>query len=128
MNGTNPTLACVEIDQASIKVAEEMDSSRRRGLFALAGVLVGGLAVLVQKTPAHASHECLGQPHCCSLATCTWCRYAVSRDRYNCSEWPGYKRLTWSCKESGRLAWCGECAKGPTCDDGGFKCSIWFWN
>jgi hypothetical protein len=128
MTDTDTTLACVEVDQASMNVAAAMDPSRRRGLFAAAGALVGGLAVLVQKTPAQASHECLGQPHCCSLAKCNWCNYAVSRDRFNCSEWPGYKRLTWSCSENGRLAWCGECAIGPTCHNGGFKCSIWFWN
>ena len=125
---TDTTLSCVNVDEASLKTAERMDPGRRRGLFAIAGALIGGLAVVIQKSPAAAGHECLGQPHCCGLATCTWCQYAVSRDRFNCSEHSGYKRLTWSCSESGRLAWCGECAKGPTCWDGGFKCSIWFWN
>lgn len=122
------TLGCLEVDEERASVAQDMDPSRRKGLFAIAGAVVGGLALLLDKTPARASHECLGQPHCCSLATCTWCRYAVSKDRFNCTEWSGYKRTTWSCNENGRLAWCGECAKGPTCWDGGFKCSIWFWN
>jgi len=124
----NTTLMCVDVDQASLRTAEEMDSSRRRSLFAIAGALVGGLAVLVQKAPAQAYHGCLGQPHCCALASCRWCNYPVSRDRFNCAEWPGYRRLTWSCNQDGRLVWCGECAAGPTCHDGPFPCSIWFWN
>jgi len=123
----NAKLDCLEVDEAGIAVADKLDPSRRRGLFAIAGAVVGGLALRLDKTPARAT-GCLGEPDCCDLATCKWCNYAVSRDRFNCSEWPGYKRTTWSCRQGTRLAWCGECAKGPTCDDGGWKCSIWFWN
>lgn len=125
---TDTTLTCLDVDQASVQAAEEMDPTRRRGLFAVAGAVVAGLTVLVQNTPARAVPGCLGEPACCGLATCLWCNYAVSRNRFNCSEHPGFNRTTWSCSQDGRLAWCGECAAGSTCRQGPFACSIWFWN
>lgn len=119
---------CGNIDETVEELARELDPSRRRGLLAFASSLVAGLAVLLEGTPASAYHECLGQPHCCDLATCRWCRYPVSRDRFNCSEWPGSYRAVWSCRENGRLAWCGECAGSRNCFQYPWKCSIWYWN
>jgi hypothetical protein len=123
------TLECA--DYGTAELAARINPMQRRGLLAAAGAIVGGLTVLLGRAPAEASHECLGQPHCCSLATCTWCRYSVSRDRFNCSEFTKtvHYRRVWSCSQSGRLVWCGECTTNKaSCWNGSFGCSIWYYN
>lgn len=99
---------------------------RRRALQALlagATAIVGGLATAIEPAAA----DCLGSP-CCALATCQWCSYSVSRDRYNCSA-EGGNRTLWSCTDgTGRLVWCGECSAGGDCYTGPWYCSTWFYN
>lgn len=90
--------------------------------------VIAGLATMLSRSQqAAASHECLGQPHCCTLATCTWCNYQVNPDRFTCPS--GYNRFTWSCMEGSQLAWCGECTTSTEdCFHGDIICSAWFWN
>lgn len=90
-------------------------------------VIAGLSTLLMQSSQASATHGCLSQPDCCSLATCIWCPYTVSPDRFYCNTGTRY---TWSCVDAGtgQLAWCGECAGGADCWSGPFSCSAWFWN
>jgi hypothetical protein len=90
--------------------------------------VIAGLAVLMRSQQAKAT-GCLGEPDCCTLATCTLCSYNVSHDRFDCVAEGGY-RTTWTCIEAGtgRTVWCGECAGDPTnCRVGPFTCSTWFY-
>lgn len=111
-------------DDIAVRLAESKFGRRRalQALLAGATAIVGGLATAIEPAAA----DCLGSP-CCQLATCTWCSYSVSRDRYNCVA-EGGNRTLWSCTSGGRLVWCGECSAGSTCYIGPWYCSTWFYN
>ncbi|MGW5679454.1 hypothetical protein ACWEV4_30985 [Streptomyces sp. NPDC003860] len=103
---------------------EELSSQptrRRRVLRTSSTAFVAGLATLFLGGKAVA--DCQNSP-CCALAKCNMCSYAVNKDRYTCPS--GYNRRTWSCVKGSSRFYCGECAKGATCYDGPFACSIWF--
>ena len=122
---TTASLECVTPSETGVDFEENGGGKGRRfAVLASASAFIAGLATLVNATPAAA--DCLGSP-CCSLATCTWCNYAVNRDRFTCSS--GWTRRTWSCTTAGgSIFWCGECAKGASCWNGPWNCSIWFAN
>lgn len=104
----------------------DTDTNPGRRRFLIAGTaVIAGLATLLRPEPAAA--DCLGSP-CCALATCTLCDYQVSRDRFICPA--GYNQTLWTCVESGTgyLVWCGECSAGPSCYEGPWYCSTWFYN
>lgn len=62
---------------------------------------------------------------CCTLASSTECSYTGSKSNYRCP--PGYSKTIWFCCEGTRRVGCGECSSGPTCWDGPWACSIWWW-
>lgn len=115
-------------DPAVVALGWPASSDRWDRVLSVGTAVIAGLSTLLMKAqPADASHECLGQPHCCNLATCTWCDYTVAPDRFFCPA--GYNRFEWSCVENGVLAWCGECTGSTTsCFIGPWQCSAWFWN
>ncbi|MFI6496710.1 hypothetical protein [Nonomuraea typhae] len=95
---------------------------RRKGMYAAATALIGGLATLLDSKAAHA--DPLGSP-CCELATGRWCPYTTGRDRWYCTTG---NRTYWTCRtSSGRTVFCGECADGGDCYSGPFYCSIWYY-
>lgn len=115
----------VESSDIASRLADSKFGRRRalQALLAGATAIVGGLATAIEPAAA----DCLGSP-CCALATCQWCSYSVSRDRYNCVA-EGGNRTLWSCTDgSGRLVWCGECSAGTNCYAGPWYCSTWFYN
>jgi hypothetical protein len=114
-------IECVEPIETD-DITEGRGSGRRSALLASASAVIAGLATLLDAKPAAA--DCLGSP-CCELASCTWCNYQVSPDRYTCPE--GYTRVMWTCR-SGSVTWgCGECGTDPTsCWRGRFACSVYF--
>jgi hypothetical protein len=108
---------------------EPTDPRRWVRIVGVGTAVIAGLATLLARSqPAGAWHECLGQPHCCELATCTLCDYNVSHDRFYCPS--GYFRYTWMCTEpDGSFWWCGECTGSQiNCFNGPFACSQWFAN
>ncbi|GAA1704916.1 hypothetical protein GCM10009765_62590 [Fodinicola feengrottensis] len=115
------SLECVT-PEATEEIEQTISGRRRFGLLAASSAFIAGLAVLLDSKAAAA--DCLGSP-CCSLATCTWCYYQVSRDRYTCPS--GYHRVLWTCTSGGFTWGCGECSgNASTCWQGPFNCSIWF--
>jgi hypothetical protein len=100
-------------------------TGRRFAVLGAASAIIAGLATLIDPRPAAA--DCIGSP-CCSLASCTWCRYSVSPDRFTCPS--GYYRTVWSCRTgSGTMYGCGECSTNwRTCWDeyASYACSIYF--
>jgi hypothetical protein len=97
----------------------------RRSLAKGATAFIAGLATLLYPSTASA---CATQPdQCCVLATCTLCRYQVSRFRFTCPS--GYNRHVWSCiNPDGRRVYCGECTGASSCWYGPFNCSIWYYS
>lgn len=110
--------------------SNDRDHPRRLDRLVLVGsAVIAGLSTLLMRAQPAAAVGCLGEPDCCHLATCTWCNYNVSPDRFYCPT--GYNRFTWSCVDSGtgNLVWCGECTTSTlNCFNGSFTCSAWFWN
>jgi hypothetical protein len=99
-------------------------TGRRFAVLAGASAIIAGLATLIDARPAAA--DCLGSP-CCSLASCNWCNYRVSPDRFTCPG--GYYRTLWTCRSGSITYGCGECSTNPdTCWDkhAGYACSIYF--
>lgn len=129
MNQLVDKASAASLERATLPIELKPDGRNRwDGALGVGTAVIAGLSILLARSqPARASDECLAQPHCCSLATCTPCNYNVSHDRFYCPA--GYNRFTWSCMEGSQLAWCGECTTSTTsCYQGTFNCSCWFWN
>jgi len=112
------------VDAVENEATDAPTQGRRRALQVGASMLIAGLATLIN--PRHATAaDCLGSP-CCTLASCRWCSYQVSRDRYTCPS--GYYRTYWTCRTSnGTLYICGECSGAAgNCFQGPFYCSTWY--
>jgi hypothetical protein len=65
-------------------------------------------------------------PLCCNLAhPDKECPYSGDKSNYTCKD--GFQKTWWFCCEGGLLVGCGECSSGPTCWQGPWDCSIWWW-
>lgn len=104
----------------------ELPDLHRRGALGLlsrAGMVLVGAVAGLTAAAAPARADCLGSP-CCSLASCTQCRYSGRKCNYTCPS--GYSKRVWYCHAAARIIGCGECAKGSNCDLGPWACSIWW--
>ena len=62
---------------------------------------------------------------CCFLARPdNECRYQGDKSNYTCPD--GFQKTWWFCCEGTQQIGCGECSSGPTCWQGPWECSI-FW-